>query len=133
MPPKRAVVNTQVVPAPNLSHPSAAAVPRSLDLQRPHPASHHTFISSPFYPSTATKGKKGPPPLPPLAKNPIAVEVVQRKVLAWYDGVKEGRGMPWRKEVIVSDLTEAEKTQRGYEGAYRCFFLTSERAGSARC
>lgn len=55
------------------------------------------------------------PTLPPLVEAPIEAEVLQRKVLSWYDRVKEGRGMPWRKEVDLGGLNKAERSQRGYE------------------
>ncbi|KAL8277243.1 hypothetical protein RQP46_010312 [Phenoliferia psychrophenolica] len=118
MAPKRAQAASysHTLPSANLSHPSSSFLPGALAAGRPHPPTYHTFISSPFYPSTAsTKGKKAAPALPSLAANPIPVKVVQQKVLKWYDGVKEGRGMPWRKEVVIGELSTTQKTQRGYE------------------
>ncbi|KAK4705882.1 A/G-specific adenine glycosylase, partial [Phenoliferia sp. Uapishka_3] len=125
MAPKRApLLSASLPPPPLLSHPSTSALPHALTPGRPHPPSYHTFISSPYYPSSA-KSKK--PSLPPLAAHPIEVEVVQRKVLEWYDGVKEGRGMPWRKEVNVGEMSRQEKTQRAYEDGVRVRMTSAPR------
>ena len=106
------------LPAPNASHPSSSSIPAALAAGRPHPPSYHTFLSSPFYQiASSSKGNKAAFALPPLADRPIAVEVVQQKVMDWFDGVKEGRGMPWRKEVVIKELSTAEQTQRGYEAS----------------
>jgi len=41
--------------------------------------------------------------------------VLHEKLLEWYDGVKDSRSMPWRKEKEVDKMTKAELTQRAYE------------------
>ncbi|GAA6003037.1 hypothetical protein JCM10207_001957 [Rhodosporidiobolus poonsookiae] len=132
MPPrKKAVaVPSKPLPPPNTAHPCASLLPTVLSTSslpdRPHSASYHTFLSSPFYPSTSrtpsgseppTKKRKkaDEPTLPPLLDEAIDAGVVQRKLLSWFDGVKETRGMPWRKEVYPAALSKEERAQRGYE------------------
>lgn len=134
MPPKKksAAVARQPLPAPNATHPCASLLPAVLDpaslAERPHPASYHAFLTSPYYPTASstseppTKKRKkdsSEPKLPPALDTAIEAAVVQRKLLGWFDGVKEKRGMPWRKEVDPKTLSQKERTQRGYE--VRCF------------
>ncbi|CEQ41390.1 SPOSA6832_03081 [Sporobolomyces salmonicolor] len=130
MPPrkKNANASTAPLPSPNLSHPCASLLPAVLAsstlADRPHPASYHCFLTSPYYPSPAVpasspppkkKRKKDEPALPNVLDEAIDAKVLQRKLLGWFDGVKESRGMPWRKEVVPADLTREERAQRGYE------------------
>ncbi|GAA5896460.1 hypothetical protein JCM6882_001019 [Rhodosporidiobolus microsporus] len=133
MPPKKkaAAAAPRKLPPPNLSHPCSSLLPAALDRStlphRPHPASYHCFLSSPFYPSSsralsssdeppAKRKKKDEPALPPLLEDAaIEASVVQRKLLAWFDEIKEKRGMPWRKEVRLEEMTKEEKSQRAYE------------------
>ncbi|KAK4052013.1 hypothetical protein OIO90_004543 [Microbotryomycetes sp. JL221] len=113
----------QSVPKPNISHPVANLVPFALQQAHAHPLSYHAFLKSRYTPqsepSTATKGKRKASSMSTGLQNavPNAVEasVVQRKLLLWFDGVKDTRGMPWRKEVDPAKLSEAEQTQRAYE------------------
>ncbi|GAA5826449.1 hypothetical protein JCM11251_002375 [Rhodosporidiobolus azoricus] len=136
MPPKKKSASAPLkkLPPPNLAHPCAAFLPTALSSstfsERPHPASYHTFLSSPFYPSVTRtsssadeppakrKKKDAEPALPPLlneGKAAIEASVVQRKLLEWYDERKEKRGMPWRKEVRLEEMSREEKSQRAYE------------------
>ncbi|BGP40808.1 hypothetical protein JCM10450v2_004811 [Rhodotorula kratochvilovae] len=125
MPPRKkaSAAPSAPLPPPNDAHPCAAQVPAALASLpvRPHPASYHTFLTSPFYPAPgspppAKKRKRAAAPALPLALDgAIDAEVVQRKVLTWFDGVRGKRGMPWRKDVDPASLSEEERTQRGYE------------------
>jgi A/G-specific adenine glycosylase len=139
MPAKKKTSTTPAValPPPNTLHPCAALLPSVLSPSslssgsRPHPASYHSFLSSPFFPtpSTSSSNRTEEPPskkrktsskveqpkLPPLLETASDVEETQKRLLEWYDSVKEGRGMPWRKEVKVEQLSREERSQRGYE------------------
>ncbi|BGP25269.1 A/G-specific adenine DNA glycosylase [Rhodotorula toruloides] len=130
MPPKRksAAVARPPLPAPNATHPCASLLPTVLNPtslnERPHPASYHAFLTSLYYPKISsdseppTKKRKkdsSQPKLPPALDTAIQAVIVQQKLLAWFDGVKEKRGMPWRKEVDPKTLPQKERTQRGYE------------------
>ncbi|GAA5971129.1 hypothetical protein JCM11641_004156 [Rhodosporidiobolus odoratus] len=130
MPPKKksAPAPTRSLPPPSATHPCAALLPSivapSCLPERPHPASYHTFLSSPFYPG-ATSVPAAPPPkkrkktdepaLPPLLDCAIEAAVVQKKLLEWFETVKGARGMPWRKDVDPAELSREERAQRGYE------------------
>lgn len=139
MPPKKKASATPAVALLPLNtlHPCAALLPSVLSPSslssgsRPHPASYHSFLRSPFFPipSTSSSSRTEEPPskkrktsskveepkLPPLLESASDVEETQRRLLEWYDSVKEGRGMPWRKEVKVEQLSREERSQRGYE------------------
>ncbi|GAA5910346.1 hypothetical protein JCM5296_000564 [Sporobolomyces johnsonii] len=130
MPPRKKALSasTAPLPSPNLSHPCASLLPAVLAsstlADRPHSASYHCFFTSPYYPSPTLpasspppkkKRKKEEPALPKALDEAIDAKVLQRKLLGWFDGVKESRGMPWRKEVVPADLTVEERAQRGYE------------------
>ncbi|BGP08753.1 Adenine DNA glycosylase [Rhodotorula toruloides] len=130
MPPKKksAAIARPPLPVPNATHPCASLIPSVLDpaslIERPHPASYHAFLTSPYYPIASpsseppTKKRKkdsSEPKLPPALDSAIEAAVVQKKLLAWFDGVKEKRGMPWRKEVDPKTLSQKDRTQRGYE------------------
>ncbi|GAA6043599.1 hypothetical protein JCM8097_008279 [Rhodosporidiobolus ruineniae] len=133
MPPKKKSTGPPAapLPAPNASHPCAALLPAALSpsslADRPHSASYHAFLRSPFYPTPSSKRDTSPPPakrkkkaaaedvLPPLLETAIDAAAVQRKLLAWFDTVKDTRGMPWRKEVNPAQQTDEERAQRAYE------------------
>ncbi|GAA5890719.1 hypothetical protein JCM8208_004972 [Rhodotorula glutinis] len=126
MPPRKkaTAAPARPLPRPNTAHPCAsqldvALAPSSLPA-RPHAASYHCFLSSPYYPappspSPAKKRKKAEPTLPPAVDGALEAEVVQQKLLGWFDGVRATRGMPWRKDVDPASMDEDERTQRGYE------------------
>ncbi|GAA5881161.1 hypothetical protein JCM8547_005264 [Rhodosporidiobolus lusitaniae] len=128
MPPKKKATSsaTKALPPTNTTHPCASFLPSVLAPaslpDRPHPASYHTFLSSPFFPSTRSaspppkkRKKSDEPKLPPPCEGAIEASVVQRKLSAWYDTVKESREMGWRKEVDPAKLSDEERSQRGYE------------------
>ncbi|BGP16879.1 hypothetical protein JCM10213_007326 [Rhodosporidiobolus nylandii] len=133
MPPKKkaAAAAPRRLPPPNDSHPCASLLPSVLAdpslADRPHPGSYHTFLSSPLYPShTLGTRDSSPPPkkrkkkddepkLPPLLEGALDASIVQRKLLSWFDGVRDTRGMPWRKDVDPAALSAEERAQRGYE------------------
>ncbi|GAA5863983.1 hypothetical protein JCM3774_004444 [Rhodotorula dairenensis] len=132
MPPKKKasqVAARAPLPQPNLVHPCASLLPSSLGsstfTDRPHPASYHCFVTSPYYPSTSrttdeppkkrAKASSAAPRLPPPLEAAIEAVVLQQKLLSWFDGVKENRGMPWRKEISPNTLSRKEKNRRGYE------------------
>ncbi|BGP32748.1 hypothetical protein JCM10296v2_004532 [Rhodotorula toruloides] len=130
MPPKKksAIVARPPLPAPNATHPCASLIPSVLDpaslIERPHSASYHAFLTSPYYPTVSSKSEpptkkrkkdSSEPKLPPALDTAIEAVSVQKKLLEWFDGVKEKRGMPWRKEVDPKTLSQKERTQRGYE------------------
>ncbi|GAA6007004.1 A/G-specific adenine glycosylase [Rhodotorula paludigena] len=126
MPPRKkaAVTPARALPPPNTAHPCASLLPAVFApasfADRPHPAAYHCLLKSPFYTteaptSSAKKRKRDEPALPPPLEGAVEAEVVQRALLAWFDGVKEKRGMPWRKEVDPRTLSEEERGQRGYE------------------
>ncbi|GAA5844513.1 hypothetical protein JCM9279_006329 [Rhodotorula babjevae] len=126
MPPRKkaAAAAPRPLPRPNTAHPcapqlEASLAPSSLPA-RPHAASYHAFLTSPYYPappspSPAKKRKKTEPTLPPAVDGALEAEVVQQKLLGWFDNVRATRGMPWRKDVDPAMMDEAERTQRGYE------------------
>jgi len=41
--------------------------------------------------------------------------MIQEKLLNWFEGKREERNMPWRKDVRVEEMNKKEKSQRGYE------------------
>jgi len=41
--------------------------------------------------------------------------VIQEKLLDWFEGKREERKMPWRKDVRVDEMSKTERSQRGYE------------------
>lgn len=132
MPPKRKAaqpVRRSPLPPPNTGHPCAdllaTALAASNCADRPHSPAYHAFLTSPYYPSKTNASDEPPkkrargaataPKLPPPLDNAIEALEVQRKLLAWFDGIKEKRGMPWRKDVDPEKLSRAERNQRGYE------------------
>lgn len=122
MPPRKRLAapssSSTPLPPPNTSHPCASQIAHALSSSRAHSSSYHSFLTSSYLstaPPLKKKGTKAPPILPPLVDAPIEAIVLQKKVLRYYDGVKEGRGMPWRKEVDLEGLDKAERSQRGYE------------------
>lgn len=145
MPPKKKAASSAPapLPSPNLSHPCASLLPSVLTSisagSRTHPASYHTFLDSPFYPSgTSTSSSERPakkrkkveqPPLPPLLEGAIGARVLQEKLCGWFETVKDNRQMGWRKEVDPASLTAEERSQRGYEVR----FLPSLSAPSPLC
>ncbi|GAA6051115.1 hypothetical protein JCM3770_004722 [Rhodotorula araucariae] len=125
MPPRKKAPTapSALLPVPNDAHPCATLLSDALTSlpARPHPPSYHTFLTSPFYPPPASppppskRKRAAAPAIPPAHEGALEADVVQRKVLRWFDGVKGARGMPWRKEVDPASLSEDERTQRGYE------------------
>ncbi|GAA6063376.1 hypothetical protein JCM10212_000315 [Sporobolomyces blumeae] len=131
MPPKKSSVPPRApLPPPDLSHPCASLLPTVLDPEslplRPHPASYHVFLRSEG--ATSTRRRDVQPPKKKKAKQTHAgtvladpvegawtVKRVQDKLLAWFEGKREGRGMPWRKDGRPEDMTREERSQRGYE------------------
>lgn len=118
--------STKSIPKPNLNHPQNSKILKIINSkQHLHSSSYHSFISSPYYPTSSTSssssnGKKRPVSsttgeFSELVKNSIEVKVLNDKVLNWFNLVKESRGMPWRKEVLVGEGTKEERSQRGYE------------------
>lgn len=150
MPPKKKAaqpVCRSPLPPPNTVHPCAdllaTALAASNLADRPHSPAYHAFLTSPYYPDTTNasdeppkkraRGATATPRLPRPLDNAIEALEVQRKLLAWFDGIKEKRGMPWRKDVDPKTLSRAERNQRGYEvcrvvvpesskGCLRCSF-----------
>lgn len=122
MPPRKATAPTKSgpLPPPNESHPSRSQIRAALTQGHPHCSSYHSFITSRYFPtpSTSSSGKKRArvaPTLPELVESPLEARVLHEKLLAWYDGVKELRAMPWRKEKEVDKMSKSELTQRAYE------------------
>lgn len=116
--------STPPIPKPNLSHPQNSKILKIIkSKQHQHSSSYHSFISSPYYPtsnSSSSNGKKRPASstsgeFPELVENSIEVKILNDKVLNWFESVKESRGMPWRRDVIVGEGTREERSQRGYE------------------
>lgn len=113
------------LPSPNLAHPANALIATALSKHssHSHSSSYHSFITSPHsilkrgIKSTNGEGKKraAPPSYPDCLPQPIAALAINEKMLTWFDGVKESRGMPWRVEVDPDKLSKAEGNQRGYE------------------
>jgi len=118
MPPRKKPISTSTpsapLPPPNESHPSYSQLPSTLSNlpSRPHSTSYHQFFTS----STSA---------PPKKKQKLAngtdseekweVQVIQEKLLNWFEGKREERNMPWRKDVRVVEMNKKEKSQRGYE------------------
>ncbi|GAA5924029.1 hypothetical protein JCM3775_005577 [Rhodotorula graminis] len=124
MPPRKRApaAPARPLPRPNTAHPCASQLEAALSTlpARPHAASYHAFLTSPYYPappspSPTKKRKKAEPTLPPAVDSALDAAVVQQKLLAWFDGVRATRGMPWRKDVDPATMDEEERTQRGYE------------------
>jgi hypothetical protein len=117
------------LPQPNQAHPCASLLPSALApstfTDRPHPPAYHCFVTSPYYPRTArttdeppkkrSKASTSAPKLPPALDTAIDAVVLQQKLLTWFDGVKDKRGMPWRKDIDPNTLSRKEKNRRGYE------------------
>jgi hypothetical protein len=110
------------LPPPNTAHPQASLIPAALGASHPHPSSYHSFLNSPFFPAasssdstTKKRSKSSPPSLPALIDKPVEARVLHEKLLAWFDRVKESRAMPWRKQVNLDEMSQEERTQRGYE------------------
>lgn len=146
MPPRKKLptASTSALPAPEPSHPSARLIPAAVaSSTRLHPPAYHSFIRSPHFPTpdgdAPAGGKKrkagaGTGLVPP-GPGAVEVGVLHGKLLGWFDGVSEQRGMPWRKDVDVKALVGKERTQRGYEvsraGRTR-LIATKARPGPAR-
>lgn len=108
------------LPPPNSTHPAHAFIPSALAPGHPHSASYHSFITSPYLPSTSDsqppkKRARTERALPELLDAPLEAKELHKKLLGWFDGVKGAREMPWRKEVFPSELSKRERSQRGYE------------------
>lgn len=159
MPPKKKPVQGVArppLPQPNQAHPCASLLPSALApstfTDRPHSPAYHCFITSPYYPSTSrttdeppkkrSKASSSVPKLPAALDTAIDAVVLQQKLLSWFDGVKEKRGMPWRKDLDPNTLSRKEKNRRGYEVKLRlptlrdspeCLSnLSPNRSGSAK-
>ncbi|ORY37173.1 DNA glycosylase, partial [Leucosporidium creatinivorum] len=122
MPPRKATAPTKSAPPPppNESHPARAQIPTALTQGHPHSSSYHSFITSPYFPTPSSsappkKRARVAPSVPDLVESPLQAHVLHEKLLAWYDGVKESRSMPWRKEKEVEKMSREERTQRAYE------------------
>ncbi|GAA5853736.1 hypothetical protein JCM5353_003452 [Sporobolomyces roseus] len=118
MPPRKKPISTSTpsapLPPPNESHPSFSQLSSTLSNlpSRPHSISYHQFFTS----STSA---------PPKKKQKLAngtdseekweVQMIQEKLLDWFEGKREERNMPWRKDVRVEEMNKKEKSQRGYE------------------
>lgn len=117
-----ATIKSGPVPPPNETHPARSQIPSALTQGHPHSSSYHSFVTSRYFPSpsasTASNGKKRArvaPALAELVDSPLEAHVLHEKLLEWYDGVKESRSMPWRKEKEVDKMSKSERTQRAYE------------------
>lgn len=109
------------LPKPNAEHPCHPLLcSTTADLAtRSHPPAYHVFFNS-----TASRASS-PPPKKKQKKNedklPAAIEYawepqrIQDKLIQWFDGRREDRKMPWRKDVVPSKMTKKERSQRGYE------------------
>lgn len=96
-----------------MAHPSS---PWIATAHKAHPVAYHRFIESPY--GAFASGSTGTSTSKTTARSDassVPVERVQRKLLRWYDTVKDDRAMPWRKEVDLASLTRQERNQRGYE------------------
>ena len=124
MPPRKATKSAPILP-PNDTHPARGLISAALTAGHPHPASYHSFITSRFLPQSEDsqppkkRARTAQRALPELLESPLDAIVLQKKLLAWYDTVKDTRSMPWRKEVTPSELSKAARSQRGYEVSER--------------
>ena len=128
MPPRKApksATPAAPLPSPNTSHPCYSPLAAVLaDLPtRPHSPSYHVFFE-PTPGSSTTRKSSTPPPKKKQKKteevlSPVEgaweAERVQKKLLKWFDEKREERKMPWRKDVVPSEMTKKERSQRGYE------------------
>ncbi|GAA5905812.1 A/G-specific adenine glycosylase [Sporobolomyces salmoneus] len=129
MPPRKAPKSTTVAAPlrpPNTSHPCYSHLASSLaDLpMRPHSASYHVFFDA--LPGPSTTRASSPPPkkkqkkkseekLAGSVEGAWKAERIQKKLVKWFDERREDRKMPWRSDVVPSEMSRKERSQRGYE------------------
>ena len=118
MPPRKKPISTSTpsapLPPPNESHPSYSQLSSTLSQLplRPHSTSYHQFFNSPL---SAPPKKKQKLTTESESEVKWEVEVIQEKLLDWFEGKREERKMPWRKDVRVDEMSKKERSQRGYE------------------
>jgi A/G-specific adenine glycosylase len=64
--------------------------------------------------TTLTEGSKPLTPHPASRHALVSPEDIQVALLRWFSGVRDSRGMPWRKK-YNPNLTLEERSQRAYE------------------
>lgn len=119
-------------PLPNLAHPSNDYIPLALrkGSQHAHAAEYHNVFDG----TTTSSHDDGETGMAGDAKGSKTKKQRERtvvvKLLSWFDGVKTGRGMPWRKELDPSTLDEPARGQRGYEVGNISFCKTRRNSNS---